>query len=171
MTVTIPDYVQAQGNVKVVFTTTISDPPVSSDYTAATDLSCYLMPDWAGPSADQNSGTTARFCSTQTYQVPGRTTYALAELTYTIDPQGAGGNGNGSTVYDALSADTKGFVTIGYGIDPANDFAASDVVDVFPVTCGAQVKNVSGQDEFAPLTASQTLYVTGEVMQDQTLAS
>jgi hypothetical protein len=161
MTVTIPESVPAEGNVKAVFvpTLTSTSAPSAAELNGGTDISCYLMPDWDGPTATQNTGDDRRFCSRQTFTRLGRVTWSIAPLTYTYDPQATTGTAN--DVYDALAEGNEGFLVVGYGIDAAADFASSDKVDVFPVEAGVQVKAARGTDEFAPLTVTQTLAVTG----------
>lgn len=171
MTVSIPESVLAEGNVKAVFVPTLASltTPSAAVLNAGVDVSCYLMPDWDGPTAAQNTGDQRRFCSRQTFTQLGRVTWSVAPLVYTYVPQDPGGDGN--EVYDALAEGNEGFLVIGYGIDAADDFAATDLVDVFPVQAGVQVKGVRGADEFAPLTVTQTLAVTGLVNQDSVVAA
>ena len=170
MTVSIPESVLAEGNVKAVFVATLASQtaPSAAILNAGTDVSCYLMPDWDGPTATQNTGDDRRFCSRQTFTRLGRVQWEIAPLVYTYDPQTAAGDPN--KVYDALAEGNTGFLVIGYGIDAAAVFASTDKVDVFPVGCGVQVKAARGADEFAPLTVTQTLAVTNVVNQDATVA-
>lgn len=173
MPIVIPDFVLAEGNVKAVFIPTLaseSAPSVAAlNGVSAVDVSCYLLPDWDGPTASQNTGETRRFCSRQTFGQLGRVTWSVSPLVYTYVPQDPGGDGN--EVYDALAAGNEGFLVIGYGIDAGSDFTAGDVVDVFPVQTGVQVKAARGADEFAPLTVTQTLTVTNTVTQDAVTAA
>lgn len=166
MTVTIPASVTAQGNVKAVFIPTMAGAaPTAVELAAGTDITCYLMPDWAGPTATQNTGDDARFCSTQTFTRLGRVSWEIAPLSYTYSPQLVGSDPS-NKVYTALAAGTTGYVVIAYGVSPAVAIAATKKVDVFPVKTGVQDKKVTGSDEFAPLTVLQTLAVTGIVVQD-----
>ena len=170
MPVLIPDSVLAEGNVKVVFLPTLASltAPTAVALNAAVDISCYLMADWDGPTPTQNTGESRRFCSRESFQRLGRTTWAIPPLSYTYGPQDDAGDINAAR--DALAPGTEGFMVIGYGLDPADDFAAGDVVDVFPVECGVQAKPARGSDEFAPLTIMQTLAVTSTVAQDSVVA-
>lgn len=172
MTVSIPESVVAEGNVKVVFVPVIADPaaPTVTELTAGTDLSCYMMSGWEGLTAEQNTGEDRRFCSTEVFQRLGRTSWTVSPLSYTYLPQGDD-TGDANAVYDALAKDNTGFLVVGYGIDPAVDFAMANLVEVAPVKCGVQIKATTGEDEFAPLTVSQTLGVTGTVTQDAVVAT
>jgi hypothetical protein len=163
MPVTIPDSVLAEGNVKAVFVPTLATVSAAT-LNAGQDISCFLMPDWDGPTATQSTGESRRFCSRESFQRLGRTSWSVPPLVYTYDPQTPAGDAN--AVYDALAEGNEGFLVVGYGIQPEDDFAATDLVDIFPVECGVQVKNARGSDEFAPLTVTQTLAVTNVVRQD-----
>lgn len=165
MTVTIPASVTAQGNVKVVFIPSMAGAaPTAAELAAGTDITCFLMPDWAGPTATQNTGADARFCSTQTFTRLGRVSWEIAPLSYTYDPQT--GVGAPNLAKTALAAGATGLVVIAYGVSPAVAIVATKKVDIFPVKCGVQDKKATGSDEFAPLTITQTLAVTGIVLQD-----
>lgn len=164
MTVSIPESVTAEGNVKAVFVPALADvdAPTVAELTGGVDISCYLMPDWDGPTATQNTGEDRRFCSRETFTRLGRNQWEISPLVYTYLPQELGTPGDpANEVYEALTPNTTGYLAIAYGKDPANAFAAADVVDVFPVEAGVQVKQARGTDEFAPLTVTQALAVTG----------
>ena len=163
MTVTIPASITAEGNVKAVFVPVIAGAaPTAAELLGGTDITCYLMPDWDGPSAEQNVGDDRRFCSTQTFDRLGRVKWTISPLMYTYDPQGAGASAP-NKVYTALAAGNTGNVVMAYGIPSSTAIIATKKVDVFPVKCGVQVKQSRGSDEFAPLTVMQTLAVTGLV--------
>ena len=164
MTVTIPESITAEGNVKAAFVAAIADldEPTPTEANGGVDISCYLMPDWEGPTATQNTGEDRRFCSRETFTRLGRNQWEISPLVYTYLPQELGTPGNAANdVYEALTPDTTGFLVIAYGKDPSAAFAADDIVDVFPIEAGVQVKQAVGTDEFAPLTVTQALAVTG----------
>jgi len=169
MTVVIPESVSAQGNVKAVFVPAIADPssgPDSTELAAGTDIGRYLMPEWEGPSGEQNTGEDSRFYSTQTFTRLGRNTNSIADLVYTYKPQGVTAPDDANDAYDALAEGNTGFLVMGYGIDAAATLTTGDIVDVYPIECGVQNKATTGEDEFAPLTVTQTLAVTGTAFKD-----
>lgn len=169
MTVEIPESVTAEGNVKAIFVPTLATDSAAL-LNAGVDISCFLMPDWDGATPAQNTGDDRRFCSKQTFDRLGRVKWTLAPLTYTYLPQELGTPGHAANaVYEALAEGNTGLVFIGYGLDPAVDVVASDIGDIMPVACGVQGKAARGADEFAPLTVTQTLAVTGIVRQDVAL--
>ncbi len=174
MTVTVPESISAEGNVKAVFVPTVADPaaPTAAELNGGVDLSCFLMPDWDGATATQNTGEDRRFCSKQTFSRLGRVSWEVSPLMYTYLPQALGEVGNAANeAYEALAAGNKGYLFFGYGIDPADPFVADDVTDGFPVECGVQSKAARGSDEFAPLTVTQTLAVIGPASLDAVVAT
>lgn len=169
MTVEIPEWVPAEGNVKAVFVPTVASMtgPSAATVNAGVDVSCFLMPDWDGPGGTQNKGEQRRFCSRETFDVLGRTKRSVSALTYTYLPQELGTPGHdGNELYEALTPGNTGILVVGYGIDPADPFAAGDIADLVPVVVGARVKGARGSDEFAPLTVTQELGVSGSVAED-----
>lgn len=169
MTVEIPTWVAAEGNVKAVFVPSVADlsAPSAAVVNAGVDVSCFLLPDWDGPGGTQNKGEQRRFCSRETFDVLGRIKRNVAALSYTYNPQELGApGGDGNEVYEALAEGNTGVLVVGYGLDPANPFAVGDVADLIPVEAGFQAKGARGSDEFAPLTVTQELGVTGAVATD-----
>lgn len=174
MTVSIPESVTAEGNVCAYFVPTVADlsAVTTAEITAGTNISCFLMPEWDGAQATQNSGESRRFCSKEGFSRLGRTAWSIAPLQYTYLPQELGTGGNAANaVYEALTEDTTGYVLLFYGLAGDSTPASGDVYDGFPVECGVQVKDARGSDEFAPLTVTQTLGVTGTPELDATVAA
>jgi hypothetical protein len=173
MTVVIPESVTAEGNVKVAFVPAIASKsaPTVAELTAtgAVDLSCYLMPDWGGISADQNKGESRRFCSTESFDQLGTIKRSIGDIVYTYLPQ-ATGTDPANKVYTALQKGTKGYLVIRYGLPSTTAFAAAQKVDLIPVEMGARSKAVAGSDEFAPLTVSQGIGATGVLVEDAAVA-
>lgn len=173
MTVVIPNSIVAQGNVKVAFVPAIANTStptvVEMTATGAVDVSCYLMPDWGGVTADQNKGSDRRFCSTQAFERLGIISRSVADLVYTYLPQTVGTD-TANSAYTKLATGTNGFLVIRYGKSVGSAFATGDKVDILPVTLGAQTKAVSGSDEFAPLTVTQGVGATGLLVQDAVLS-
>lgn len=161
MTVTIPASIDAEGNVKVVWVPVIAGAaPTAAELLAGTDITCYLMPDWDGPTAAQNVGEDRRFCSKQVFDRLGRVKWSIADLNYTYDPQAATSTAP-NKAFLALATGNVGNIVVAYGADPTIALAAGKKVDIFPSKCGQQVKAARGADEFAPLVVKQTLAVTG----------
>lgn len=173
MTVVIPASITAQGNVKVAFVPAIASvaAPTVAELTAtgAVDISCYLMPDWGGITADQAKGSDSRFCSTQSFERLGRITRSVADIAYTYLPQTVGTD-VANNAYTKLTPGANGYLVVRYGKGAGVAFTVGDKVDILPVTLGAQTKAVSGSDEFAPLTVTQGIGATGVLQQDAVVA-
>ena len=169
MTVSIPESITAEGNVRAVFVATLASEtaPSATTLNAGTMVSRFFMPDWDGPTPTQNTGDDRRFESRQTFTRLGRVGWEIAPLVYTYDPQTSAGAKN--LAYDALAEGNIGFLVVRYGMDADTAFASTNKVDVFPVACGVQGKQARGTDEFAPLTVTQILAVTNVVNQDATV--
>ncbi len=168
MTVSIPDSVPAEGNVKAVFVPgglADRNAPTVAEVAAGVDISCFLMPDWDGPTATQNTGEQRRFCSKQSFGVLGRVSWTIAPLVYTYLPQGTDSD-PANVVYVELAEGVTGDLLMFFGIEPEEVVTATDKADVFPVECGVQDKDSRGADEFAPLTVTQTLGVKGPRVPD-----
>lgn len=164
MTVTIPESVTAEGNVKIVFLPALADPaaPSAAALVASTavDVSCFLMPDWGGITGTQAVGDDRRFCSKESYQRLGRITRTVAPMTYTYLPQETDSHA-ANKARAALEEGNTGWLVVGYGVDPADSFTTGDLTRSVPVECGYQNHNAAAADEFAPLTITQTLGVVG----------
>lgn len=169
MTVTIPEYVTAKGNIKVVWVPALADPtkPKVSELTAPTavDLSCYMMPDWDGPNGEQPTSVQERFCSRQTFEDFDNEKWSIPPIPITFLPQGAPTD-PANLAHVALTKGNTGFVVAGWGIEPAVDFAADDVVTVLPAKAGLHNKPAKPESESAPITAVHAIAVTGAVHQD-----
>lgn len=175
MSITIPESDTAEGNVKVTFV-----PGAIADLDAGTAaelnnaanvaLDTFLMAGWAGLSSTQNKGQDRRFATKEGFDRLGRITRSLATLQYTWKPQEASGHA-GNKAYTALAEGTTGYVAFGFAKDPADTWAAGDNYWLVPVECGAQNPDSTGSDEFAPLTISQEVGVTGTTVTDGVVAA
>ena len=171
MTVTIPEFVTAEGNVKVAWIPAIADlnAPTLVELNAGVDITCYLPETWGGITADQAKGEQRRMCSKESFETLGRIKRAVADLTYTYLPQ-APDTDAGNKVKKALATGVSGYLVTRYGPDATDAFATGDVVDVLPVEAGAQNKNKGGSDEFAPLTITQGMSARGVLEEDAVVA-
>src|SRR5690606_17393143 len=151
-------------NIKVAFVSTIADldsPKALTELkaTGSVDLSCYITSEF-GVAREQATGEDRRLCSKEVYQSLGRVTTSIPATEYVYDPQG-GPAAPDNKAYVTLKQDIKGYLVIRYGLDASEeDWAAEQIVDVVPVTCGVQVKlGNQGADEFAKLRIQQTFAV------------
>lgn len=173
MTVVFPEGVPAEGNVKVLFLSALADinDPTLAELNAGIDLSCYLLGTFS-LGGEQATGTDRRLCSKETFQTLGRVARSVSPLTYVYDPQAAPG-AEDNEAYETLEENTQGYLAVRYGLDAIDvALAATQKVDIAPVTCGFQSKDaIPEDDEFAKLTVTQTLVVTGPVAVDVPIAA
>jgi hypothetical protein len=177
MTVSIPESVFAEGNVKAAIVPAIANlatGPTLAEMNAGIIISCYLMPDWDGFTGTQNKGESRRFCSRKSLQQLGRSTDEVAPLMYTYLPQELGTPGTeGNELYETLAPGTRHYLVIGFGLDAEEGapFVATDIVDYAQIEAGEQYKQSRGSDEFAPLVVQQELAVTGLKYTDKAIAA
>lgn len=160
-----PVSVLADGNVKVVWVPTIADTanPTVAEVTAgaAVDLSCYLTADGFTSGADEAVITDDRLCSTQTYEKPGRYTDTLT-LRYVYRAQDAAGTDN--KAFHTLAHLGTGYIVVRWGQDFEDALVATDVVDVYPVQHGIQVKDAPEAN--GVLTITQRMFITNAVQRN-----
>lgn len=169
---TIPPGVPADGRVKVQFTLSIADlaaPSVATDIKAATavEASCYLTRDGFSPNAEPQAVTDERLCSKQIFEDYGSITYSIDNLIYIYDQQNPDGDSN--KLYAAMVKGTVGFLVVAWGKDAAEDWAAGDIVDIYPVKLGPQVKQPPEAN--SKLKVNQKPFVNGAVVEDVALAA
>jgi hypothetical protein len=166
--VTQPASVPADGNLAVLWVTTIADPdnPTQGELNAASvvDLSCYIIGDGFTPTIDEQVVTDNRLCSTQTFEQPGRFTEGLSvSYVYNIDSPGD------DEARLALPRATSGFLVCRWGIPYDQAFAADDVVDVWPAKVGVPSKMPPTANGI--LSIMQRVFMTGAVRRDVTVAA
>lgn len=165
---TLPVSVPSDGTLRLDFVPTIANPaaPTVAELTAvaAQQIDGYVTGEGWQPSGEQATVTDTRVASTQDFEQPGRKTKSLT-LVYVHNPTSPTDN----EAYTTLAEGTTGFIVARYGKPRTTAYAASDKVDVWPVTCGEPMKNFNGANSVH--TVTQRLFVTGEVQIDATVAA
>ena len=125
------------GKVKVALVDSISDidAPTVAELTAGTDIDSQLTADGlVGFQPDDAEVDTTALSSTFDTKKPGRSAFSGTKLRFKRQ--------DSDTVYDTYVKNTVTNVVIRRdGSDAADAWAASDVVEVYPVTCG-EVQNM-----------------------------
>lgn len=177
MTVVFPTGVTAEGNVKAKVVLAIANkaaPSLASEINAASavDISGFVMAGSFNPGGEQGRGTNRRLGSKQSFQRLGRENPSIDDLRYVYYPQAAAADPN-NKAYETLLNGLVGFVVVRYGLDAQTSaFAAAQKVDVYPVEFGVQRKDSPPEDdEFALLTVTQAIAVTGVVTRDAVIAA
>ncbi len=176
MTVVFPDAINAEGNVKVRWVPVLANPASPSLATeingaSAKELTGVILGGAFQPTSEQAKGDDRRLGSKQTFQVFGRITDGVEDVTYVYDPQAAAGAAI-NIAYEALTQGATGYFVVRYGIDVNTAFAAAQKVDTIPVTCGVQRKSTPpADDEFAKLTVVQGFIVRSTVNRNVAIAA
>lgn len=176
MVVTIPVGVKAEGNLKVAWVptlTSVTAPPIADVIAAGSlDISFFVLAGQFKPSGEQARGDDRRVGSKQTFEVLGREKSSIDDLVYIADPQAAAAVA-GNKAMELFQPGVTGFFIVRYGLDAETvDFAAAQKVDIWPMVFGVQNKSqLAENDEFAKITITQPVAVTGIVKKQIAIAS
>lgn len=175
MVVTNPAGVKAEGNLKVAFVPTIAvvTAPTVVEVTAAgaLDSSFFLTAGNFKPSGEQARGDDRRVGSKQTFEALGREKSTIDDMVYIADPQAAAAAA-GNKAMELFQPGVTGYFVVRYGLDAETvDFAAAQKVWVWPIIFGVQnITPLAENDEFAKITITQSVAVTGIVRKQVALA-
>lgn len=165
---TMPVSVPSDGTLRVDYVPALADPlaPTITELTAvgAQELSAYITGDGWQPTSDQQSVTDERLASTQTFEKPGRKSKSLT-IVYVHNPADPTNN----EAYITLAEGTIGYIVARWGVPRGQAWAAGDLVDVWPIEAGEQVKNWNGLNSLH--TTTQRLFVIGPVVNDAEVAA
>ena len=160
MSATFPTGVPADGNVKVAWVPTLADQaaPTAVELNAAgaLDITCGIVGGGFTTNADQTTTQDIRLCSRQVFEDLGDVNYTIEAIEYIITPQDSTVTGENG-IYNTLAPGTTGYIVVRWGKDYASAFAAADVVDVYHVTLGPQIKQAPERN--TKLRAQQKPYV------------
>lgn len=168
MPLTIPPGVDAEARINAIFSPTNSLSAASLSGAAAVELTCYLTKGTLGMSADTETGTDERECTSQVFEVLGKTTWTVNDLEYVWEPQAAPSSPT-NKAYDTLKKGTTGFLVLRFGRDVDTAPAVGDKVWQIPVTLGAQVPKQREGNAAEKLKITQKVVVSGNVVQDAVL--
>jgi hypothetical protein len=160
---TQPASVPTNGTTGAVWIEAVADidAPELDEVTALTslDISCYVVGDGLNPETSENNIEDPRLCSKQVFEQPGDFTDTL-ELTYTFNPASPLDNEASLTLQPGAEA----YVSLRWGVDSDQPYAAADIVDMYQVTAGQQRKQSPGRNGIHRIM--QKLFVTGRVARD-----
>lgn len=161
-----PPGIDAAGMSKLAFVPAIADPsaPTAAEIKAGTDLSCALYN--FVPSTEQNTVTRTKYCYKQAAESLGRATTTIEAIEYDYNPQNL--EDPDYAYYTALEPGTSGYIVDRRGLDArTDDWAAEQLVDVYPVTLGARGRvAVDANAEGEKLRTRQSIAVRGEPLLD-----
>lgn len=170
MALTIPPGVDAEGRRNAIFVPTSDFSVATLTGPTAVELTCYLSKGTLGVSAETERGTDERECTTQVFEVLGKTTWNVNDLEYVWEPQAAAAAPN-NKAYEMLAPGTTGFLVVRFGIDADTALAVGDLVWQWPVTVGEQVPKTPEGNAAEKLKITQAVVVTGNVVKDEPLVA
>ena len=170
MAVTIPPGVDADARLNVVWAPTNTLSVATLTGASAVELAGYLTKGTFGESAETERGTDERVASKTTYEVLGKSKFALTDLEYVWEPQATAASPT-NKAYDTLKPRTVGFVYVRWGKDVDTALATGDKVDIYPVTVGEQVRKTPEGNAAEKLKIVQPVVITGPVLRDQVLTA
>lgn len=168
MVLTIPPGVDAEGRRNAIWTPTLSDSVSVLTGATAVEVICYLTKGTLGVAAETERGTDERECTTQVFEVLGKSTWTVNDLDYVWEPQATAGSAT-NKAYETLAPKTPGFLTFRFGIDADTPLAVGDKVWQFPITVGEQVPKTPEGGAAEKLKIVQTVVVTGNILKDVVL--
>lgn len=170
MPLTIPPGVDAEARINAIFAPTNSLSAASLSGATAVELTCYLTKGTLGVAAETETGTDERECTSQVFEVLGKTTWTVNDLEYVWEPQ-ANSASPTNKAYDTLKKNTPGFLVLRFGKDVDTAPAVGDKVWQIPVTLGAQVPKQREGNAAEKLKITQKVVVSGNVVQDAVLVA
>ena len=168
MPLTIPPGVDAEARINAIFSPTNSLSAATLSGATAVELTCYLTKGTLGVAAETETGTDERECTSQVFEVLGKTTWTVNDLEYVWEPQAAPSSPT-NKAYDTLKKGTTGFLILRFGKDVDTAPATGDKVWQIPVTLGAQVPKQREGNAAEKLKITQKVVVSGNVVQDAAL--
>ena len=168
MALTIPPGVDAEARRNAIWTPTLSDSIAVLNGATAVELICYLTKGTLGVAAETERGTDERECTTQVFEVLGKSTWSVNDLDYVWDPQAEDGDEN-NKAYETLKPKTPGFLTMRFGVDSGDPLAVGEKVWQFPITVGEQVPKTPENAAAEKLKIVQSVVVTGNILKDVVL--
>jgi hypothetical protein len=168
--------VSTQGNETVIYVPTLADPAVpdvSSEVGAAVATALNLGYAFRGFSTTSEQPTTEdiRLASVQSFESPGRVKPTIDDVTYVYDPQAPADTAD-NVHYETLKPGVTGYLIDRRGIPATTAPAAGQIVDVYPIICGAQRRApVDPSAEGGKFEIIQKFFITGTVEYDVALVA
>ena len=114
------------------------------DATAGFNLSCSLFGEQEGVTSTTEKVTLPRvLCETDTFEVNGSTTHAMADLMVSFDPQGAAAS-DGKKAWETLVSGAEGYLWRRQGVPSKDVLAVGQFVDIIPAQLGTRVPGKTG---------------------------
>lgn len=155
------------GNNRFMFVPSIANiaAPTVAELTATgvVLLQCRIKSGGVDHGGDEDTVDNSKLCDTANYETPGRIKWTWT-LTYA-----RGDTTTDDAPYSTMKRFTTGFLVVRRGVPQAQAIAANDIVDVYSITCGAQVTQPPEPNSVE--WVQQKLWVSGQSEQDATVAA
>lgn len=139
--------------------------------TGGFNLSCSVFGEQEGITATTEKVSLPRLlCEKTTYQANGPTTYEMADLMISFQPQAASGS-DGKKAWETLTDGISGFLWHRQDFDPSADLAAGQFVDIIPVQLGVKTPTKTSNDSSGVFAFTQPASITGAPAFNKAIAS
>jgi hypothetical protein len=140
------------GMIKVGWVTTLSSTtaPTAVQVTAGVDLETFITPDGLAITTSTDAVDASSIASNQYQEIPGR---RKDSITLTFKSQG-----DAAAPWTTFASRPSGFLVVRYGVAPATDWTATQIVDVYPCTAGDRQRMSTAANEM--LKFQVMLFVT-----------
>lgn len=170
MAVTFPLGITARGNGSVFWLPTVAGLAggTVAEYTAGLNISCAIS--GFGPTADQSTVTKTRYCSRNTFEVPGTVTTSIPAIEFVYDPQEP--DSDGYAWFNTISNGLSGWLANRLGVPYETNVAVGQFVNLYRVTAGPQLPvPIDPTSEGDELRYSQRFFVVGDVRYNVAVAA
>lgn len=129
--------------------------------TGGFNLSCSVFGEQEGITTTTEKVNLPRLlCEKTTYQVNGETTYEMADLMVSFQPQAASGS-DGKKAWETLVDGITGYLWHRQDIAAPSDLATGQFVDIIPVQLGVKTPTKTGNDSAGVFAFTQPASITG----------
>jgi hypothetical protein len=170
MTISFPEGISALGNAGLWYLPAVANKatPTLAEFTAGINISCAI--NGFAPTGDQGSAPVVRYCSTTTFEAPGRATMTGPSIEFVYNPQEP--DSAEYAWYNTITEGVTGFLANRLGLPYSQALAATQVVNVFPITAGLRIPvpvdpTADGQE----LRYNQRFFITGAIAWDAVVAA
>lgn len=170
MSVSFPDGIAALGNAALWYLPAVANKaaPTIAEFTAGINISCGI--DGFAPTGEQASAPVTRYCSTSSFETPGRVTMTGPTIEFAYDPQDPAAPE--FEWYSTITSGVTGFLANRLGMPYATAIAATQVVNIFPIAAGPRIPvPVDASADGQELRYSQRFFITGAVAWDAVVAA
>lgn len=129
---------------------------------AGFNLSCSIFGEQEGVTGTTEKVTLPRLnCETTTYEINGATTFSMADLVVSFDPQAAT-DADGKKAWATLVDGASGFLWRRQGIAASTDLATGQFVDIMPAQLGTKIPGKTSNGADGVFSFTQPASITGK---------